>query len=92
VDDDQHPKESAHAEEDEPLFILGVIRVRDQERGLVGEDREGLLERDAVLGAVGARLAGILAEAESIHVRQDTNLYVRCTSIAAATTGTIPAC
>ena len=61
-----------HAQQDEALLVSEMIRVRDEKGRLVREDRQRLLKRGAVLGAVRVRLARFPVEAESIHARQIT--------------------
>ena len=58
MDDDKHPKQGAHAKEDEPLLGVGVIGVWNEKDSLVHEDRERLLERDAVLGRFALAVRG----------------------------------
>lgn len=62
MNDDEQTCHVAHAEQDEAVFVVGVVGVGDHECCLVSEGRLRLAEGDAVLGGVGTRLARIPAK------------------------------
>ncbi len=49
MDHDEETQSLAQTEENESIFLFGVVRVVDQERALVREDRLRVFERDLVL-------------------------------------------
>src|SRR5262249_32093739 len=77
VDDDEEPDRRAEAQEQEAILVARVIRVLDEERELVGEDRGGLLEGDAVLGLVGGGLARVPFESDVGHAASVTTPYAQ---------------
>lgn len=52
----EQSKLQAEAEEDETIFILGMVGVGKEPGILIKEDRSGLLERDTVPRAIKAAL------------------------------------
>ena len=71
--DDEEPRGGAQAEEEEAVLLGGVIRVVEQQRGVIAEDGLRLLERDAVLALVRRRLRRMPGEAERLHAER----YIR---------------
>jgi hypothetical protein len=57
VANDESAKRGAQTEQDEAVFVVGVIGVIDEQSMIVQEDGLGLLERNAVLSLVDAILA-----------------------------------
>ena len=53
----------AQAEKDEPIFLLGVVGVVDQQRVFIRKDGLSILEGDTVLSKIQCGLLGILLEA-----------------------------
>lgn len=76
--DDEDPETGAHAEEEEPRFVPGVVRIIRDGRVVVVERRLGFGEADPVLADVGSRLPGIPLEADRLH----SVMYVRRTYVA----------
>lgn len=67
VDHDQDAKDAAEPEQEEPVLCLRMVRVLQQQRVLVSEDRFSLGEGDTMLAAVGGRLARIPLEPKLTH-------------------------
>jgi hypothetical protein len=82
----------AQAEEDEPVFISGMIRVIDQEGVLVDEDGLSFLERYAMLSPIGGILAWIPLEAEPLHIYHVNTLYIFVKDICRAKSLNATAC
>jgi hypothetical protein len=49
VTDNQKPKGTTQAKDNKAVFIVGMVRVTDQQSTLVHEDGLGLIKTDAVL-------------------------------------------
>ena len=62
ISDDEDPRVGAEAEDDEAVLGLGIVRVRDDQSGIVIEYRLGLLEARAMLAQTGLGLSIILLE------------------------------
>ena len=60
--DDEDPRVGAEAEDDEAVLGLGIVRVRDDQSGIVIEYRLGLLEAHAMLAQIGLGLPFIPLE------------------------------
>jgi len=69
-------KSCAQAEQDESVFINGMVWVIDQEGILVDKDSLGFLEGDAVLSPIGGILSQIPLEAEPLHIYHVNTLYI----------------
>jgi hypothetical protein len=48
VNDDQQPRRRAHANDDEPVFIIGMLRIEKHSGMRVVEDALSLLESHAM--------------------------------------------
>ena len=68
VTDHEYPQDEAHAEEDEAVLVLRMVRIEKANRALIQEDRLRLLKRDAMLTFVLAALRAIPFEAQLIHM------------------------
>src|SRR5690606_29426162 len=68
--DDQHPQPAAQSQQHEAVLLVGMFVVCNQERIVVEKDGARLVERDAVLAAVGLRLAVVPVESDAGHTRQ----------------------
>ena len=60
--DDEDPRIGAEAEDDEAILRLGIIRIRDNQGGIVIEYRLSLLEAHAMLAQIGLGLPFISLE------------------------------
>ncbi len=67
MNDYEQPKALAQAKENKPLFPLGVVRIVNQERPFVGEDRPSVFERDLVLPEINLSLLRIPFEPDRRH-------------------------
>ena len=56
ISDDEDPRVGAEAEDDEAILSLRIIRIRDDQGGLIIEHCLGLLEADAMFVQVGLGL------------------------------------
>jgi len=63
----QDPQPNTQAEKDEPILVIGMLRVGNNPRVLVEERRSSFLERDTVLSLIGAALPRIPLEANVGH-------------------------
>ena len=54
--DDEQPGGQAEAQKHESVFSLGMVRVCDEQRVLVEEDRTRVVEGHTMLSLVGGRL------------------------------------
>ena len=70
--DNQNPQLEAHPEQDKPLFIFGMIRVKKLDRVLIEESRSGFLEGDPML-------ADIPLVFPPIPLKTAAHPYVHCT-------------
>src|SRR5205807_1279841 len=52
MDDDKHSKGGAQAEQNEPIFIPGVVGIVEEASVLVSKDRPGFLEGDPMLALI----------------------------------------
>ena len=71
----QNSEPIAQPQEDESLFLVGVIRIVQQQRVLIIDYALTFLERDAVLAKVGSSLRRVPFELDLWHAV----MYVRCT-------------
>ena len=60
--DDEDPRVGAETEDDEAVLSLGIVRIRDDQGGIVIEYRLGLLEAHAMLAQIGLGLPFIPLE------------------------------
>lgn len=60
--DDEDPRVGADAEDDEAILSFGMVRIRDDQGGIVIEYRLGLLEAHAMLAQIGLGLPFIPLE------------------------------
>src|SRR5437879_2607968 len=74
MDDDEHSKGGAQAEQNEPIFIPGVIGIVEEASVLVTKDRPGFLECDPML----ALILGVLPMVPLELGRRHAPMYVRC--------------
>jgi hypothetical protein len=65
--DDKEPKRGGQPKKYETLLVRRVIRIVDQSRTLIKKHGPRLLERDAVLRAIGGGFAFIPLEPELVH-------------------------
>jgi hypothetical protein len=72
MDHHQHSEGGAQAEQDEPLFGPGMIRVVEKEAVFVPEDRSRLLKGDPVFTLIERVFAGIPSE---LRLRMDECRY-----------------
>ena len=70
VADHQRPQQGTEAKEQEPVLRLGMVWISQKEGLIIREDRLCFLERNAVLGLVGAILGLVPIEAEVAHLCQ----------------------
>src|SRR6266480_1332894 len=74
MDDDKHSKGSAQAEQNEPIFIPGVVGIVKEASVLVSKDGPGFLECDPML----ALILGVLPMVPLELGRRHAPMYVRC--------------
>jgi len=74
MDDDKHSKGGAQAEQNEPIFIPGVVGIVEEASVLVSKDRPGFLECDPML----ALILGVLPMVPLELGRRHAPMYVRC--------------
>ena len=66
--DHKDAKSCTHAEQDESVFIKGMIRVIDQKSILIDKNGLSFLKGYAVLSPIGGIFARIPLEAEPLHI------------------------
>ena len=74
VHDDKHSKGRAQAEQNEPIFVPGMVGIVEKEGVLVSEDGPGFLECDPML----ALILGVLPMVPLEPGRRQVRRYVRC--------------
>ena len=72
VTHDESAQRRAQAEQNETIFVVGMVRVIDEPGMVVQKDRLSFLKRDAVLVLVGSVLPGIPFKPEASHDLQCT--------------------
>jgi hypothetical protein len=73
VTHDQMPQRGAQSEQHEPLFVSRMIRVVNQQRVIIKEDRLRFLEGDGVLALILGALPLIPFEAQLGHATPIVN-------------------
>lgn len=67
VDDDRHPERPTQTEQNEAFLVVRMIRIGEEQRFRVFEHGAHFRERDAVLGQILRRFAGIPVERRRGH-------------------------
>ena len=75
MDHDEEPGQGTQAQEDEPLLAGRVIRILDQDRGLVTESGLRFLEADPVPAPIAGRLGRIPSEVQLAHGSNVCTMY-----------------
>jgi hypothetical protein len=71
---DQDPKPTTQSEQNEPVFVIGMIGIVNELRPLVREDGFGLVEGDSMLLLVSNRLSLIPGKVKLAHGRSVTTM------------------